>query len=190
MVPIAYGVFTNKFWFRRCRISIDRCFSKRLKISRDNINLNSQHRRVSGRRMHDDVIKWNHFPRYWPFVRGIQQSPVNSPHKGQWRGALMFCLICARLNGWVNNREAGDLRRHHDHYDVTVMFPEWVSEFDISSLMIRMGSTVSVLWSVSIGSDDGFGVIRRQAIIWTTDDKQQRYKCFIRTKQSKLIEES
>ena len=32
---------------------------------------------------HDDVIKWKHFPRYWPFVRGIHRSPVNSPHKGQ-----------------------------------------------------------------------------------------------------------
>ena len=48
---------------------------------------------------HDDVIKWKHFPRYWPFVRGIHRSPVNSPHKGQWRGALMFSLICARING-------------------------------------------------------------------------------------------
>ena len=61
---------------------------------------------------HDDVIKWKHFPRYWPFVRGIHRSPVNSPHKGQWRGALMFSLICAWINGWVNNREAGDLTLH------------------------------------------------------------------------------
>ena len=43
----------------------------------------------------DDVIKWKHFPRYWPCVRGIQRSPVNSPHKGQWRGAFVFSLICA-----------------------------------------------------------------------------------------------
>ena len=50
----------------------------------------------------DDVIKWRHFPRYWPFVRGIHLSPVNSTHKGQWRGALMFSLISARINGWVN----------------------------------------------------------------------------------------
>ena len=62
---------------------------------------------------HDDVIKWKHFPRYWPFVRGIHLSPMNCPHRGQWRGALMFSLICARINGWINNREAGDLRRHH-----------------------------------------------------------------------------
>ena len=54
---------------------------------------------------HDDVIKWEHFPRYWPFVRGIHRSPVNSPHKGPWRGALMFSLICVWINGWVNNRE-------------------------------------------------------------------------------------
>ena len=71
--------------------------------------------------IHDDVIKSKHFPRNWPFVRGIHRSPVNSPHKGQWRGALMFSLICAWINDWVNNREAGDLRRHRVHYDVTVM---------------------------------------------------------------------
>ena len=45
----------------------------------------------------------------------------NSPHKGQWRGALMFSLICASINDWVNNREAGDLRPHRALYDVTVM---------------------------------------------------------------------
>ena len=44
---------------------------------------------------HDDVIKWKHFPRYWPFLRGIHRPPVNFPHKGQWRGALMFSLISA-----------------------------------------------------------------------------------------------
>ena len=70
---------------------------------------------------HDDVIKWKHFPRYWPFVGGIHRSPVTSPHKGQWRVALMFSLICAWINAWVNNREAGDLRRHRTHHDVTVM---------------------------------------------------------------------
>ena len=71
--------------------------------------------------VHDDVIKWKHFPRYWPFVRGIHRSPVNSPHKGQWRGALMFCLIRAWINSWVNNCEAGDLRRYLAHCDVIVM---------------------------------------------------------------------
>ena len=49
-------------------------------------------------------------------------EPVNSPYKGQWRGALMFSLICVRIIGWVNNGEAGDLRCHHAHYDVIVMW--------------------------------------------------------------------
>ena len=71
--------------------------------------------------LHDDVIKWKHFPRYWPFVRGIHRSPMNSSRKSQWRGALMFSLICALINGWANNRETGDLRRHCTHYDVSVM---------------------------------------------------------------------
>ena len=52
---------------------------------------------------------------------GIHRSSVNSPHKGHGRGALMLSLICAWIKGWVNNREAGDLRRHRTHYDVIVM---------------------------------------------------------------------
>ena len=65
-----------------------------------------------------DVIKWKHFPCYWPFVRGIHRSP----HKDHWRGALMLSLIYAWINGWVNIREAGNLRRHRAHYDSIVKF--------------------------------------------------------------------
>ena len=82
--------------------------------------------------LHDDVIKWKHFPRYWPVVRGIHRSPVTSPHKGQWCGALMFSLICARINGCVNNGEAGHLRRHRAHYDVIVM--NMIYAYDIRAL--------------------------------------------------------
>ena len=70
---------------------------------------------------HDDVIKWKHFPRYRPFVRGIHRSPVNSPHTGQWRGTLVFSWIYGWTNGWINNRDVGDLRRHCANYDVTIM---------------------------------------------------------------------
>ena len=68
---------------------------------------------------HDDVIKWKHFPHYWPFVQGIHRSPVNSPHKDQWREALMFSLMCAlnkrlskQLWGWWF--ETIDLARNGD----------------------------------------------------------------------------
>ena len=68
---------------------------------------------------------WPHqmetFTRNWPFLRGIHRSPVNSPHKGQLRGTLKFSLTCAWINDWINNREAGDLRRYRTHYDVTVL---------------------------------------------------------------------
>ena len=80
------------------------------------------HELTAGDAYHGDVIKWKHFPRYWPFVRGIHRSPVNSPHKGQWHGALTFFFICAWINDWVNNREAGDLRGHRVHYDITAMY--------------------------------------------------------------------
>ena len=87
---------------------------------------------------HDDVIKWKHFPRNWPFVREVHRSPVNFPHKGQWRGALMFSLIYAWINDWVNNREAGDLRRQNGHYDVIVM---------IRYLAISLFLTLFVPWN-------------------------------------------
>ena len=32
-----------------------------------------------------------------------------------------FFFICHWTNGWVNNREAGGLRRHRAHYDVIVL---------------------------------------------------------------------
>ena len=76
------------------------------------------------RTLHDDVIKWKHFPRYWHFVSGTNRSPVDSPHKGLWRGpgdAELWCFISAWTNGWVNNLDAGDLRRHRANYNVTVM---------------------------------------------------------------------
>ena len=38
--------------------------------------------------------------------RGIHRWPVNSPHKGQWRGALMFSLICA-LNKRLSKQSWG-----------------------------------------------------------------------------------
>ena len=62
------------------------------------------------------------------------QRAVNSPHKGQWRGALMFSLICAWINVWVNNGEAGDLRRHRAHYDVIVMSIFFSDNFDKSDI--------------------------------------------------------
>ena len=40
------------------------------------------------------------------FVRGIHRSPVNSPHKGQWRRALMFSVNCA-LNKWLSEQPWG-----------------------------------------------------------------------------------
>ena len=78
--------------------------------------------RCINRQVHDDVIKWKHFPCYWPFVREIHRSPVDSPHKGQWRWALMFSLVYALTSPWANTRDVGDSRRHRAHYDATVMY--------------------------------------------------------------------
>ena len=81
----------------------------------------------------DDVIKWKNLLRYCLFG-----APVNSPHKGQWRGPLMFSSICAWINSWVNNREAGDLRRRRAHYDVIVMMA-WLSQAPMHFIHIPQG---------------------------------------------------
>ena len=90
---------------------------------------------------HDDVIKWKHSPRNWP-------------HKGQWRGALMFSLICVWINDWVNNREAGDLRRYRAHFDVTVLFSKQVWENDDDRTLMKAANDAEFAESKQ-GADDG-----------------------------------
>ena len=79
---------------------------------------------------------------------GNSPVPGNSPHKGQLRGAFMFSLICVGINGWVNNRKDGDLRRHRAYYDVIVM----------GSVMLELASSYHLphVW--------------REVIIWTNGD--------------------
>ena len=105
---------------------------------------------------YDDIIKWKHFPRYWPFVRGIHRSPVKSPHKGQPHGALMFSLICAWINGSVNPGEAGDLRRRYTHYDGIVMKMSCVTRGPFFSKMSLYYMMVPCICWFSIGAyEDG-----------------------------------
>ena len=82
---------------------------------------------------------WRHqietFSALLAICAGNSPVPVNSPHKGQWRGALMFSLISAWINGWANNREASDLRRNSAHYDVIAMRFMWIALLGISSIL-------------------------------------------------------
>ena len=74
---------------------------------------------------------WRHqmgpFSALLALCAGNSPVPVNSPHNGQWRGVFVFSLICVWINGWVNYREAGDLRRHRAHYGVIVMCKDTVA---------------------------------------------------------------
>ena len=102
---------------------------------------------------HDDVIKLKHFPRYWPFVRGIHRSAANSPHKGRWRGALMFSLFCARSNCWINTRDAGDLRRHRAHDDTTVMSRVFSRQQWVVLLLLGPKSCETFLFIVQMANE-------------------------------------
>ena len=92
------------------------------------------------------------------------RSPVNSPHKGQWLGTVMFSLICAWTDDWVNNRDAGAFRHHCAHYDVTVAcnLKFLISKFiwRINVLIIFYKNQVIATryhrWLVNIGSGNHF----------------------------------
>ena len=87
----------------------------------------------------DNRTRWVHkcFP-WWMGSRMMTSSNgnifrVTGPLCGEFTGPGEFptqrpvtrsfdvSLICVWINGWVNNREAGDLRRHQAHCDVIVM---------------------------------------------------------------------
>ena len=117
------------------------------------------HNRKQSRCFHNSWAVTQKYSPWWrhqmeTFFRIIGLSPVtvNSPHKGQWRGVLMFSLICTWVNGWVNNGEAGDLRRHRAHYDVTVMHClEWKMEIDCLDVMNACLLSVppQLLWALA-----------------------------------------
>ena len=90
-------------------------------------------------------------------------SPVNSPQKCQWRGALMFSMICALTNGWVNNRDAGVLRRHRVYYDVIVM----MTSCGFQCLSARRGA-MYWLTSNSTGSDTADTLRNNDVVIITS----------------------
>ena len=83
------------------------------------------HIRLHIKRHHCFMTWWRHqmeiFSALLAICAGNSPVPDEFPHKGQWRGALMFSLSCVWINGRVNNREAGDLRRYRAHHDDTVM---------------------------------------------------------------------
>ena len=79
----------------------------------------------------DDVSKWKHFPRYWPFAKGIHRSPVDSPYQGPWHGAFFF-LYVPEQTVEQTIETPGDLGHHRAHYDVTAMR-------SLFSLNIRLG---------------------------------------------------
>ena len=137
---------------------------------------------------HDDVIKWKHFPRSWSFVRGIHRSPVNSTHKGQWRGALMLSLICARINGlskhwwgWWFETLSSPLWRHcnvctKQHLRIIRLYRRWFCResiaterrtFSTGRRHHKLGSKFYCLLAytwVNVSLDNGFSTYWRQIL--------------------------
>ena len=130
---------------------------------------------------------WN-FPSYSPFVRGIHRTPVDSSNKGQWRGALVFSLICAWTNAWANNRDACDLRRNRAHYKELSETRQngWPISFESQIVWWTFSRRLFLIkkyenfdykfyWSLflkvllNIGLDNGLAQSMRQVVVRTND---------------------
>ena len=116
-------------------------------------------------------MKWKHFPRYWQFVPGefAAKRPVTQ--------SFECSLICVWINSWVNNREAGDLRRYRAHYDVTVLrLLRYVNEHYISLMFCfkikrfpqnKTAWITVIITKIGLGKqDDKQWVFWNQGIIW------------------------
>ena len=135
--------------------------------------------------MHDDVIKWKHF-RVTGHLCGEFTGPRWIPRTKWWHGALMFSFICGWINDWVNNRDAGDLRRHRGHYDVIVMGKSR-QEMNVWTHNIQpIAHPRGKLWAVGLGvlkkSDrviTGFGCI---SFVWVYVNYAcvESYRCYLK----------
>ena len=101
-------------------------------------------KQVINRSTHDDVIKWKHLPRHWPFVWGIHRFRTQRP---MTRSFEVF-LICVWINDWVNNREAGDLRRRRAHDDVIVIDGYWAISTWFGNIRTRLMKFMFGHWSM------------------------------------------
>ena len=123
---------------------------------------------------------------YWTFVRGIHRSPVNSSHKGQWRGALMLSLICAWINASVNNRDAGDLWHHRTHYAVIVFLcsieqSAWVTWCHAPMVVTEPGAVI-LTEEISQSKDRlismmGITIHVSKFLLWWINNTQVIYLC-------------
>ena len=107
---------------------------------------------------HDDVIKWKHFPHYWPFVRGIPGHRW-IPHT-KASDAELWCFDL-RLNKWLSKQSGGwNLRRHHAHYDVIVMGGLRFSPLQLNeTLLVDISRICLVIFILYIFHGRGYSLI-------------------------------
>ena len=79
---------------------------------------------------HDDVIKWKHFPRYWPFVKEIHRSPANSPPMARIFEGFFYLRLNKRLRkqwwGWWFETPSRSLCKIGHVFDFTSCVPAYV----------------------------------------------------------------
>ena len=123
------------------------------------------------------LVLRKHFPRYLLFGRRVHRSPVNFPLTDQWRGAMMFSLICAWTNVWANHQDTGELR-HHTHYGAAPatmsklnLQHDWACRFHYSDVIMSvMASQITydsiVCSTVCSGADQRTTKLRVTGLFW------------------------
>ena len=111
------------------------------------------------------------------------------PSKGQWPGAFMFSLICAWINCWANNQDAGDLRYHRAHYDVTVLVQGIPRMHTVRILLYfdmacyRFSSIFFSVTFLALGSDTFHSMpVKLVWMIWVTELRSSIVAVYINKK--------
>ena len=138
LLPSSYWIFLRKHMINRCNyqhFSALKCGLLLALTTKDDQNAHI-------------YTWWRHQMEQFSALLALclGNSPGNSPHKVQWRGALMLSLIRAWTNGWVNNLEIGDLRRHCAHYDVIVLRVNIIATDVLATQLGRASGVTGLTW--------------------------------------------
>ena len=125
-----------------------------------------------------DVMTWQRSPHWWPFVKGIHQSPVSSPYKGPMMQNFEFSLLLVWTDYWANSQVAGDLTaiiRHTLTFFILIKFPSCY--WELSTWQLTMQPVMKILskWHFRFSEMRLVAGIRRNVVILVTQQFLGKY---------------
>ena len=87
---------------------------------------------------HDDVIKWKHFPGFWPFVKGIHCSMMH-PYPQKDNDARLWCFFCCEpVEIPVIRNAMVVMRRHRNILEIFLIQRHSVATANDNSVLMHL----------------------------------------------------